>query len=334
MAKNILVTNYNGDIIGATYPKRARGLIKSGRAMQIDEFTIKLSDAAAADAFSIQNNMEDKDMANVIEFRARGFKLDEKIGTGKGTRLMVTECGESVECFEIAQGGAATGITKVAELEKDKDYVFRFAMKSKFVRADVAESSVSIFFKEPGDGYTYPIDRGDKNRFKPVVCKKTDDGIFRVFELPFNSGDDTSCTISIQLHDMTAWIYPAKDVESYSALEDIDYDLWRQDEIHNIAKTLNNIGGSIGGTLNDIGGTLGDTLNGIGEFAVGVGDKIAKTVSDVFTKSADKEAAEESPKGDDAEIKVTEVDAAAEEVKEEVKEEAKEEKTEGGSSEE
>ena len=325
MTKNILVTNFNGDIIGATYPKRARGLIKSGRAVQIDEGTIQLSDAAGTYAFSIKN-MEDKEMANVIDFRARGFKLDEKIATSKGTRLMVTEGGESVECFEIAQGGAATGIVKTVELEKDKDYVFRFAMKSKFVRADVAESSVSIFFKEPGDGYTYPIDRGDKNRFKPVICKKNDDGIFRVYELPFNSGDDTSCTISIQLHDMSAWIYPAKDIESYSALEDIDYDLWRQDEIHNIAKTLNNIGGSIGGTLNDIGGTLGDTLNGIGEFAVGVGDKITKAVTDVFSKPEDK-AAGDGEKKEEPEIKVSEV-------KEEAAEEAKEEKADGASTEE
>ena len=81
---------------------------------------------------------------------------------------------------------------------------------------------------------------------------------------------------------------------------------------------------------------LGDTLNGIGEFAVGVGDKIAKTVNDVFAnKSADKEAAEESPKTEEAEIKVTEVEnTAAEEVKEEVKEETTEEKTEDGTTEE
>ena len=326
MTKNILVTNYNGDIIGATYPKRARGLIKSGRAVQIDESTIQLSDATDTNAFSIQNNMEDNTMANIIDFRARGFKLDETISTSKGTRLMVTECGESVECFEVAQGGAATGIVKTVELEKDTDYAFRFAIKSKFVRADVAESCVSIYFKEPGDGYTYPIDRGDKNRFKPVVCKKTEDGIIRVFELPFNSGDDTSCTISFQLHDMTAWIYPAKDNEAYSALQDIDYDQWRQDEIHNIAKTLNNIGGTIGGTINDIGGTLGDTLNGIGEFAVGVGDKITKAVTDVFAKPESKPA-EEGEKKEASEIKVTEV-------KEEAAEEAKEEKTEGSSTEE
>ena len=70
MTKNILVTNYNGDIIGATYPKRARGLIKSGRAVQIDEGTIQLSDAVGADAFSIKNYMEDKTMANVIAVKS------------------------------------------------------------------------------------------------------------------------------------------------------------------------------------------------------------------------------------------------------------------------
>ena len=326
MTKNIIVTDKNGIIIGSTYPKRARGLIKSGRATEIDELTIRLNVSQDADAFSYSENMEDKNMANIIEFRARGFKLDEKISSSRGTRLVVTENGENVECFEIAQGGANTGITKTVQLEKDTDYVFRFAMKSRFVRADVAESCVSISFKEPGDGYTYPLDRMDKNRFKPVVCKKLEEDILRVYELPFNSGDDTSCTISIQLHDMTAWIYPAKDNESYDALQDIDYDLYRQDEIHNIAKTLNNIGGSIGGTLNDIGGTLGDTLNGIGEFAVGVGGKITKAVTDVFSKSECKPAEEGEKKEEAAED--------VKEVKEEAAEEVKEEKTEDGSSEE
>ncbi len=318
MTKNILVTDTNGEIIGSTYPKRARGLLKSGRAKEIDEFTIQLTGSRAAGAFSIDDSdekTEDKEMANVIDFKARGFKLDDKITSGRGTRLIVTEFGENVECFEMADNGALTGIVKKVELETDQDYVFRFAIKSRFVHVDTAESSVSIFFDEEGDGYTYPIDRADKNRFKPVVCKKTGEDILRVYEMPFNSGDAKSCTISIKVRDITAWIYPAKDIESYAALNDIDYDQWRQDEIHNIAKRLNEIGGTIGGTLNDIGGTLGDTLNGIGEFAVGVGDKIGKAVNDAFggNKSQDNaqkkaDAAQEDETKEAKEIVINTVD--------------------------
>ena len=325
MTKNILVTDQNCRIVGTTYPKRARGLIKSGRATKISELMIQLAETVDTPAFSFE--MEDIDMANIIDFKARSFKLDDSIKTNKGTRLIVTEGEESVECFELAEGGALTGIVRKVDLEKDQDYAFRFAVKSRFVRADAAECMVSIYFDEPGDGYTYPIDRGDKNRFKPSVCKKTSEGILRVFTLPFNSGDATSATISIRVNNMTTWIYPAKDAEAYSLLEDVDYDQWRNDEVNKIGKVLNDIGGSIGTTLNDIGGTLGDALTGIGDFAVGVGEKVTKAVSDVINHSAGEKAekcAAEAEKP--CEDKEAPVDTAAGEAKEEAKEEVKEDK--------
>ena len=279
MTKNILVTDSNGKVIGATYPNRAKGLIKSGRAAGVDESTIRLVSSAVSGAFSdAEHNMEDNSMAKVIDFKARGFKLVAECESNKGTRLMVTENGESVECFEVAEGGALTEIARVAELEKDTDYVFRFMIKSRYVRAEAAESLVSIYFDEEGDGYTYPLDRDSKNRFKASVCKKTEDGLLRVYELPFNSGDAEKCTIRFTVHDMTAWIYPAQNAEAYAALEDVDYDEWRQDVVHQVAKKLNELGDS-----------LGKGLNGFGEFVGEVGGKISKAVNEAInSKSAAK----------------------------------------------
>ncbi|MBR3306799.1 MAG: hypothetical protein IKI75_06045 [Lachnospiraceae bacterium] len=282
MTKNILVTDINGRITGATYPKRAKGLIGSGRATWVDEQTIRLVGTVYTDAFS--DDKEEFRMAEIIEFKARAFKLDEECETNKGTRLIVTENDENVECFEIGENGAKTEILSEVELEADKDYVFRFTVKSRFVKCGNAESSVNIYFDEKDDGYTYPLDREDKNRFKSVVCKKTEDGLLRVFELPFNSGDATSCTIEISVNNMTAWIYPAKEKEAYDSLEDVVYEQWRQDELHRIQKVLT-----------DIGGTLGDTLNGFGELVGKAGDKIAKTVSDVINRPAAENKDEAAP---------------------------------------
>ena len=178
-----------------------------------------------------------------------------------------------------------TEITRKVDLQKDQDYVFRFTIKSRFVKGESAQSMVNIYFDEKGDGYTYPLDRADKNRFKPIICKKTDDGLLRVFELPFNSGDSENCTIDISVNDMTAWLYPAKEEAAYDALEDIDYDQWRQDEIHRVAKYISDISGSIGETL-------GETLNGFGEFVGKAGDKISKAVSDVINRPASAGGAE------------------------------------------
>ncbi|MCR4585938.1 MAG: hypothetical protein K5686_09475 [Lachnospiraceae bacterium] len=285
MIKNVIVTDINGNITGTTYPKRAKGLIKSGRAVEVDEQTIRLVSSVYTDAFS--DDTEVFTMADIIEFKARGFKLVEDCTSNKGTRLIVTENEENVECFEIGEGGAMTKISRKIDVEKDKDYVFRFAVRSDFVKGD-AESMVSIFFDEEGDGYTYPLDREDKNRFKPVICKKCADGLLRVFELPFNSGDATSATILISVHDMTAWIYPAKEKAAYDSLEDIDYEQWRQEAFHQVEKVLG-----------DIGGTIGDTLTGIGGFVGGVGDKIGKAVADLI-KSATSDDKEEEKKDEEA----------------------------------
>ncbi|MCR5251429.1 MAG: hypothetical protein K6E50_12570 [Lachnospiraceae bacterium] len=228
-------------------------------------------------------------MAKIVDFKARSFKLSEDCEGGCGKRLIVTENGENVECFEVAENGKATEIECELDLEQEQDYVFRFALKSRFIRPDAAESQVVIFFDEPDDGYTYPIDRGDRNRFKPVICKKTEEGILRVFELPFNSADSDSCTIRFRAHDMKAWVYPVKDAEAYAELPDVDYEQWRQDEIHKLAKKLNDLGDSLGGTLNELGGTIGENLKGIGEFVGEVGGKITKAVSDVIRPAASAE---------------------------------------------
>lgn len=43
MTKNVTVTDETGRIIGTTYPRRARGLVKNGRALYVDDCTIRLS---------------------------------------------------------------------------------------------------------------------------------------------------------------------------------------------------------------------------------------------------------------------------------------------------
>ncbi len=57
--KNIIVTDEQGNILEATYPKRAKGLVKNGRARYIDEKTICLACPPV--------NMEDKNMSENTE---------------------------------------------------------------------------------------------------------------------------------------------------------------------------------------------------------------------------------------------------------------------------
>lgn len=56
IAKNVIVVDSQGNILEATYPKRAKGLVKNGRARFIDENKICLA--------CPPNNLEDKTMNN------------------------------------------------------------------------------------------------------------------------------------------------------------------------------------------------------------------------------------------------------------------------------
>ena len=69
--KNIVVVDEQGNYYEATYPKRAKGLVKNGRARFIDENTICLACPPC--------NMEDNNMSNNTENMAVETKLTEKL---------------------------------------------------------------------------------------------------------------------------------------------------------------------------------------------------------------------------------------------------------------
>ena len=69
--KNIIVVDEQGNYYEATYPKRAKGLVKNGRARFIDENTICLA--------CPPYDMEDNNMSNNIENAAIETKPTEKL---------------------------------------------------------------------------------------------------------------------------------------------------------------------------------------------------------------------------------------------------------------
>lgn len=56
MTKNVTVIDESGNFIGTTYPKRARGLIKNGRALSVDDCTIRLSAGAGSSDHKSEGN--------------------------------------------------------------------------------------------------------------------------------------------------------------------------------------------------------------------------------------------------------------------------------------
>lgn len=73
IAKNIIVVDEQGNYYGATYPKRAKGLVKNGRARFIDENTICL---ACPPYDSEDNNMSDNTEMVLENPQASEFTLN------------------------------------------------------------------------------------------------------------------------------------------------------------------------------------------------------------------------------------------------------------------
>lgn len=99
MTKNIKVTDDNGNVLGYTYPKRAKGLIKNGRARYVDDCTISLS------VSSPDNKSEAKKQMNYILLNPRdwsekdGVELSFIDGLENKLEEVVTIYADETGCF-------------------------------------------------------------------------------------------------------------------------------------------------------------------------------------------------------------------------------------------
>lgn len=131
MEKNVTIIDHDGNVIGSTYPKRARGLVKKGRAEPVDDFTIMMPDAHVPTVIDNIDNTEEINMSKVIGFEARGFKIDPTCKSNNvATRMFVTDAlGNNVEVYEIGDHNYNwTQISYEMPVAKDEDYEFMFAM--------------------------------------------------------------------------------------------------------------------------------------------------------------------------------------------------------------
>ena len=84
MTKNISVTDQDGRMIGTTYPKRAAGLVKNGRAIYLDDCTIRLS--GKREPSDIELFITEGKHMNYLYFNARDWaeKQPETSNQGNG----------------------------------------------------------------------------------------------------------------------------------------------------------------------------------------------------------------------------------------------------------
>lgn len=227
--KNIIVTDVNGNTIGSTYPKRAKGLVKNGRAEYADDHTIRLKFTHAP---TVTNITEDKNMSKVIDFNAREFRLDPDCQSNKGDRMFMSTPLGNTEVWEIGDWQWSwTQIFCVKTLEKNTDYVFRFAMTGGHNDVDDAVSHFILFAT---DGYDTDDEAWEnrmtfalaRSRYEPVISKRDKSGLVRVFEIPFSTGDHESFKFMFIAQHAIARFFAPGDLTAYEQLEDLTYDEW------------------------------------------------------------------------------------------------------------
>lgn len=225
ITKNIIVTDAQGNQIGTTYPKRAKGLVKSGRAEYANDCEIRLLITHAPAVTSIDNT-EDLNMSKIINFNAKDFHFDASCENNVGARMIQhNHLGQNETVFEIGDWyWSWTQIISSKHLEKNTDYLFRFAIELGI--NDTGDAVCQLYIvrdKNYEDRDVYPL---QQSRFLPVLSKDGPNGLLRVFEVPFNSGDaEITDLIFVAQHAITR-VLPAHDLKDYDVLEDLSYSEW------------------------------------------------------------------------------------------------------------
>ncbi len=228
MKKNIIVTDEQGQQIGLTYPKRAKGLVKNGRAEYTSDCSIKMLDTRDP----ASDNTEVRKMSNVINFNARDFHFNAACESNVGSRMITTDKdGNSVESFTIGDWHWSwTEIMSTRKLGRDFNGVFRFELHGGYNSTDDATSRFSVILHreeaytdaEYQERFVYQIERSS---YKPLISKKMPNGhLIRVYEIPFNTGDCEYATFAFTAMHAEQTMFPASDNESYSALDDMTYE--------------------------------------------------------------------------------------------------------------
>ena len=197
MTKNVTVTDAQGNIIGTTYPKRASGLVKNGRAIFVDDCTIRLSGKPEP---SDTYNTSEVNQMNYILFNPRNWSFDQmqnnnqnSFGYGRNNghshslpaeRSFINDFdGGLVESLMFGDWNTSyvRAVSKELLLLPDTVYCFVFWLNGGENDKNTEVCRLQISFGGNWDDcYTYKLNR---NYIKPVLHK---DG-WELYSIPFRT---------------------------------------------------------------------------------------------------------------------------------------------------
>lgn len=239
--QTIRVFSAEGNEIGTTYPKRAAGLVKKGRAHFVNDCDIRLN-VSDVTTFTEENTMMDNNIntndsantepVNKLYFDAREWILNKECKNNVGNRsFMQGPDGVINEAFMIGNWGWdwTEIISKIMLLPKNTLNTFTFWLNGgeNDNSNEVCRFEV-IFNNDYENRYTYNLNR---NFIKPL--KKCNG--WELYEIPFRTGDNEYTQFKFIAQRAYMTVLNAKDVSEYADLPDtVDpYEQYRPQR-HNI----------------------------------------------------------------------------------------------------
>lgn len=211
MTKNVVVVNKNNEVIGSTYPKRAAGLVKNGRAERLGDCTIRLFES-----FRLTTNQtEDVIMSiNKLFFNPAEWSVNSDCEKSVVERYVFKGIdGECTQIYTLGNWGYNwSEIYKDFELVKGWEYSFVFWLNGGENDRYNEVCQFRVCTDQDANGVIYKLNRNF------YTYKKHINGWY-LYEVKFIAESER---VRLKFVSMSAFmsIMPAKDISEYDGIVD------------------------------------------------------------------------------------------------------------------
>lgn len=215
----VKVLDEDGNLLGLTYEKRAKGLVKKQRAEYITDGECAYNAIRmkiVPSAVFCPDKEKDKTIMKKIYFNPREWHFDYSIQSNSGSTMMITGIdGNLTEIFTIGGWNYAKTVimTEPIATGKNQNCVFTFWLNGGEDDRISEICNLEIVYPNVSESYTYKLSRG---LIKPVLhCKG-----WELFEIKFNSGENESVILKFVSENAPMSIMTAADISKYSEYPD------------------------------------------------------------------------------------------------------------------
>lgn len=225
--QTVTVLSQDGEFSGLTYPRRAQGLVKKGRARYVNDNTIRLngvSDAVITEDIKMdnintlnENKSTQAQPVNCLFFNARDWSFNKDCKNNVGNRsFMQGPDGKLAEAYTIGDWGYnwTEIVTKQLILPKNTTHTFTFWLNGgENDNNDEVCRLIVVYNNDCENCYTYNLNR---NYIKPL--KKVNG--WELYEIPFITGDNEYTQLRFAAMRAYMTVMTAKPKEEYAYLPD------------------------------------------------------------------------------------------------------------------